>query len=781
MGTVCILDTEPHPQFSEGERESLTDLAALTVRLLVDRRNQLQKKEDPARLIAHTAHDLMTPLTGLQLSLSLLVEDEDLSQKITPYQTELLATATSCSDFMIRICETAIDSLRKHGDVPAKHTASDRMPEGAQPATRIDELVQALRKIMEPIPKKVPLVVTLDSDVPCSFVADDLKLFRAVLNLVSSACERTALGVVHLRIFARAGSDESRDLVFECEDTGENIHEEEWPYLFQPSLTEESHLRLSLSSVASSVNSLGGKYGFKPRSEACVGSSLVDANGQSLQGSTFWFSVPLSPTEGCLQLCRSERRMATTTPLESPIHLRRKNSGLQGRSVYPQISTASTQCTHPVSPSRLNISFTASTNETSMSRDDCSEDCKVISNDSGITPSSIQNNEHAPNEPIRLGGVVHELSYKADVAMTNAVVDSSNHVSIPLSRSATLNQITAASRPFRKRRALVIDDSQSVRKTIARAFEKLGFEVEQAEDGLEGLRCLKETLFDITLCDFSMPVMDGFDCVKQYRQWESQNRSWFRQLIVGISAHWSVEDSGEGIAAGMDDFRPKPISIKTLTELKNSEVIAKRTSVIDIAEGFTGRELIEESNAPAVIPSAVDSHGLSQERQQETSGGEETNKRHKTSGTVCTDDAKPVALYVTNDTGITVELNRLIGNLRREGWEVPVVNNWKEALQSLQIRNWDLVLMEDDIHNIPAVRCITEFRQWETTNRVNEQTNVFLVCHGDIPGHEDSLSFVQPPYGFNGVIGKPIPWTELQYHIRKRTSHSNILVRNMKV
>lgn len=58
----------------------------------------------------------------------------------------------------------------------------------------------------------------------------------------------------------------------------------------------------------------------------------------------------------------------------------------------------------------------------------------------------------------------------------------------------------------RQKRALVIEDSLVVRKSLARALSKLGFDVEQAVNGLEGLRFLKEITFDIVLCDFLMPV-----------------------------------------------------------------------------------------------------------------------------------------------------------------------------------------------------------------------------------------------------------------------------------
>jgi hypothetical protein len=55
-----------------------------------------------------------------------------------------------------------------------------------------------------------------------------------------------------------------------------------------------------------------------------------------------------------------------------------------------------------------------------------------------------------------------------------------------------------------------------VRKSIGRALERLGFSVSMAEDGIEGLTQLKETVFDITLLDFLMPNLDGIEYVIQF-------------------------------------------------------------------------------------------------------------------------------------------------------------------------------------------------------------------------------------------------------------------------
>ncbi len=82
----------------------------------------------------------------------------------------------------------------------------------------------------------------------------------------------------------------------------------------------------------------------------------------------------------------------------------------------------------------------------------------------------------------------------------------------------------------RKKCALIIDDAKIIRKVFVRALTGMGFAVKQAENGLKGMLEMKSVMFDVVFCDFLMPLLDGLDCVQQYRDWEKANRPWFKQV-----------------------------------------------------------------------------------------------------------------------------------------------------------------------------------------------------------------------------------------------------------
>ena len=314
LGTFCIIDHKTRPEgLTEDEQTSLRDLADMAVKEMVDRHYKTKKQQSPAQLIAYTAHDLMTPLSGVQLSLGLLKEDEEVKSKLGYHQLELLSTAANCSDLMIRICQTAIDTLRQESIANKQATAAGSAAAGsmqqlqqqqqsdsgigghaaavdALPMTEMSELINSLAMVMEPIPKLAPLIITLDERVPPVICCDDLKLFRSALNLISNALPRTEIGAVHLRIFPillgeeqqhqqhqqqyrdqQRQHDYASKLMFECSDTAPDIAVEEYQHLYEPSRVEEDGaLSLGLSSVATLITSLGGEYGFRPLGKSPV-------------------------------------------------------------------------------------------------------------------------------------------------------------------------------------------------------------------------------------------------------------------------------------------------------------------------------------------------------------------------------------------------------------------------------------------------------------------------------------------------------------------------------
>jgi signal transduction histidine kinase/CheY-like chemotaxis protein len=125
------------------------------------------------------------------------------------------------------------------------------------------------------------------------------------------------------------------------------------------------------------------------------------------------------------------------------------------------------------------------------------------------------------------------------------------------------------------RNILVVDDSLSVLKVTSRLLSINGHTVTTAPNGSAGLLTLieayDEECYDMVLTDLQMPVMDGIEATRRYREFESEqlnrprkdgfdSRKRKRLLIVGMSATTDIQCMQEGLNAGMDYFVSKPFS-----------------------------------------------------------------------------------------------------------------------------------------------------------------------------------------------------------------------------
>jgi len=105
-------------------------------------------------------------------------------------------------------------------------------------------------------------------------------------------------------------------------------------------------------------------------------------------------------------------------------------------------------------------------------------------------------------------------------------------------------------------RVLVVDDAD-VNRTIARVMlEHLGLTVVEAHNGAEALARLDDGRFDLVLMDVMMPVMDGLQATRRFRTAEADQA---RLPIVAMTANAMLGDREECLAAGMDDYLPKPV------------------------------------------------------------------------------------------------------------------------------------------------------------------------------------------------------------------------------
>ncbi len=110
-------------------------------------------------------------------------------------------------------------------------------------------------------------------------------------------------------------------------------------------------------------------------------------------------------------------------------------------------------------------------------------------------------------------------------------------------------------------RALIVDDSRSIRSYVRQLLEKQGLECIEAEDGQRALTAMQQCgSCDLALVDVNMPVMDGLECVKAMRG-NPETKSMKIMMVTSEADHALIEAALE---AGADEYLMKPFDAAAL-------------------------------------------------------------------------------------------------------------------------------------------------------------------------------------------------------------------------
>ena len=112
-------------------------------------------------------------------------------------------------------------------------------------------------------------------------------------------------------------------------------------------------------------------------------------------------------------------------------------------------------------------------------------------------------------------------------------------------------------------RVLVAEDSTVNRKLVCMMLEKLGLEIDSAENGQDAVDMALKNRYDIIFMDINMPYLDGINATRLIHKYQ-KNDGIPRTPIVALTASIAKEEVDVYIANGMDGFLMKPLEKEML-------------------------------------------------------------------------------------------------------------------------------------------------------------------------------------------------------------------------
>jgi two-component system nitrogen regulation response regulator NtrX len=171
---------------------------------------------------------------------------------------------------------------------------------------------------------------------------------------------------------------------------------------------------------------------------------------------------------------------------------------------------------------------------------------------------------------------------------------------------------------------LIVDDERAIRRALREILEFEDFQVDEAENGKEGLEKATATTYDIIFCDIKMPMMDGMEVLDELIKAKVETP------IIMISGHGNIDTAVQAIKKGAFDFIEKPLDLNrilvTIRNAKDKVVLVEETKQLKTTvKRFKGSSIIGDTEGIIQIKEMIEKVAPSDARVLIT-GGNGTGK-----------------------------------------------------------------------------------------------------------------------------------------------------------
>jgi DNA-binding NtrC family response regulator len=133
-----------------------------------------------------------------------------------------------------------------------------------------------------------------------------------------------------------------------------------------------------------------------------------------------------------------------------------------------------------------------------------------------------------------------------------------------------------------KARILVVDDDESVRKSISTALNGAGYMVETAENGKEAIEKSNANFYNLILVDIRLPDMEGTELLTAIKETTP------KMIKIILTGYPSLQNAVEAVNKGADGYKIKPVDaeelLKTIKEHLRKQQEARRYSEEKVRE-----------------------------------------------------------------------------------------------------------------------------------------------------------------------------------------------------
>ncbi len=549
-----------------------------------------------SEFLANMSHEIRTPMNGVLGMAEIL-----LSTQLTEKQKRCAEIVHNSGKGLLSIINDILDFSK----IEAGHFELETLDFNLH--TLIEDNVELFAERAHS--KSLELSYRIDSAVPVYVQGDPTRLRQVLSNLVGNAIKFTKVGeiIVDVMLANNAGSTGSAEIRtpdsirFLVRDTGIGIRADIMPRLFQVfSQADSSTTRkfggtgLGLAISKQLVELMGGEIGVE---------SKVD------QGSTFWFTVPLTRSEISTQHLNKELDGLTGLKLlivednetnGDILYNHACSWGMHADIVRDGVQALAFMKDAISKQAPYNLALI----DMKMANMNGLELGERIKEDAALAPtpmvmltSTLYKGEAVEAKKTGFAAYLTKPIRKIDLhlALVRALVGESNE----LEAHAEDSVAPGNSQTSFDAKILLVDDNIVNQEVVLLMLESFGCKVDIANNGQEAVDKTENEKYDLVLMDCMMPIKDGYAATAEIR--EKQNAGLLPHFpIVALTANAIEGDREKCINAGMDDYLPKPFKTQDLQHILKSWLLLKDKRQTEITPSEN-----ETSAPPVFTPEAL--------------------------------------------------------------------------------------------------------------------------------------------------------------------------------
>lgn len=521
--------------------------------VLEEREAELKQSRDEAlrvalmktQFAATVSHEVRTPLNGVVGMLDMLKE-----MRLTRRQQECVDVAWNSAHALIELINDILDfSKMEAGKLELEEIEFDLR-------NMLEDVIELMARPAQQ--KGLSVGYLLAPDVPERIRGDALRLRQVLLNLLGNAVKFTEHGEVAVKVSTAVTGEFG--LRFEVADTGTGMMPDTVRHIFE--------------SFAQADRSTTRKYGGTGLGLAICKQLVVLMKGEigvasePGKGSTFWFTVGCKPGDGATGF-GEERALKGVRVLVADESAIVRDFVVQSTAAYGMRAQAAASDIEALA--ELKRAHQARTPYALVIVDG------ELADDRGaalIRRIRLDYGQAAPHILAldRLASPTSANALGADLCVSkplrlqrlmDAIRSLLPGAQVPPASYFTPAQPAGIPLVSREHRVLVVEDNRTNQMVTAGMLTMSGCECEFAANGREAVEAAHRSHFDLILMDCNMPEMDGYEATARIRNVEEALGR--RTPIVAMTANAQKGDAEKCLAAGMDDYLAKPV---TLIELR---------------------------------------------------------------------------------------------------------------------------------------------------------------------------------------------------------------------